>query len=159
MKKIQLLEASCLASFSRYEKYFECSQTIKGIIHLSQLCPLQTTIRAGLTRYLYQYKSATDVTITFMIGFKVLSMKWNPHLSPSMITRIYCHRHMGEPVTIVLLSRLSTKVTPNDLLLFAYISESISAYEMSFILQQMLINTESHNWSICKRKRLYSAQP
>lgn len=42
---------------------------------------------------------------------------------------------MGEPVTIVLLSRLSTKVTPNDLLLFAYISESISAYEMSFILQ------------------------
>lgn len=60
---------------------------------------------------------------------------------------------LGEARAITLLSERSSKITPNDLLLYPQIRASSNSHQRRFALQQMVINTESLKGHHVENKR------
>ena len=62
------------------------------------------------------------------------------------------HRPYRKPTLVILLS--AHNKTPKDLSLHTLISTSLDRHQKSFILQSMIINTETHNWPGCRDREI-----
>lgn len=56
-----------------------------------------------------------------------------------------------KPIAIILLKKHSSKMTPQDIMLYSYLWTSLNPHERNFLQQTVVnINKETQNWTMCR---------
>lgn len=98
------------------------------------------------------------VTNHFLIGFEAHFMGWNSFLTQLKWPRTQNwmgHGPKGKPTTIALLKKHSNDMTSKRHTVYPWSSALLSTHQGSILLQQMVVSTETHNWTIPEVERLW----